>query len=231
MPSLVGGKGGAARAAAGGVAAEVRDRGEEGDRRIGRAGATHGMSVAVFCENDGEQKRFRELVDTEQPGAADRIEIAVGLSCTGGSFGTPVAGPAAAGFNSQPRAGCLRPTANSPLAFGHHEIFHRYEQRRKVKKVIASPPGRQLPRSQDRRLRRPRGARHRPVHGDAPDHQGRQGRGISHAALRRERHAARAGRTHQPDPEIRRRVQRASDAVAARQRRLGEAEGEGRRSA
>ena len=77
--------------------------------------------VVVFCENEAEQKRFREVADGEVAGLTGRIEIAGGYLHRG--FAWAEDGEA------------------RPLAFlGHHEIFHRYEQRRRVKKVIASRP-------------------------------------------------------------------------------------------
>ncbi len=78
-----------------------------------------GHQVAVFCENEAEEKRFRELVEAEAPGLIGRIELGVGYLHRGFVW------------NGDER----------PLALlGHHEIFHRYEQRRRVKKVIASRP-------------------------------------------------------------------------------------------
>ncbi|MBV8781843.1 MAG: hypothetical protein JO353_10635, partial [Phycisphaerae bacterium] len=76
--------------------------------------------VNVFCENEGEQKRFCELVEGDVPGLCAKIVIALGYLHRG--FVYDGAG-------------------EKPLAlFGHHELFHRYEQRRRVKKVIASRP-------------------------------------------------------------------------------------------
>ncbi len=96
-----------------------------------------GHQVAVFCENDGEEKRFRELVEAETPGLTGRIEIAVGYLHRGFVWGESPLAPGSAGVEPGQRPGLTE----RPLALlGHHEIFHRYEQRRKVKKVIASRP-------------------------------------------------------------------------------------------
>ncbi len=75
--------------------------------------------VTVFCENTGEMNRFQELLAQDAPGAGKSITIAQGYLHRGFVF------------EETPR----------PLALlGHHELFHRYEVRRRVKKVIASRP-------------------------------------------------------------------------------------------
>ena len=85
-------------------------------------------NVTVFCDNAGEAQRFGELLDTHQPGLRAKIDIPIGYLHRGfvwdDSVGSALADP-----------------TQKPLALlGHHELFHRYEQRRKVKKVIASRP-------------------------------------------------------------------------------------------
>jgi transcription-repair coupling factor (superfamily II helicase) len=75
--------------------------------------------VTVFCENEGEQKRFSELLDQDQPGLRQKIDIPVGYLHRGFVW------------EEEGRAFAL---------VGHHELFHRYEQRRRVSKVIASRP-------------------------------------------------------------------------------------------
>lgn len=87
-------------------------------------------SVTVFCENEGERKRFCELVEVEKPGLCSQMDIALGYLHRGFLWDErrDAEGRAVAG-------------ADRPMAlFGHHELFHRYEQRRKAKKVIASRP-------------------------------------------------------------------------------------------
>jgi transcription-repair coupling factor (superfamily II helicase) len=78
--------------------------------------------VTVFCENEGEAKRFDELVRHEQKGLIDRLRIVQGYLHHGFVWGE-------------------EGVAEKPLAFvAHHELFHRYENRRRVKKVINSRP-------------------------------------------------------------------------------------------
>ena len=119
-----------------------------------------GHQVAVFCENEAEEKRFRELVEAERPGLVGRIEVAVGYLHRGfvwdalGERSTSDAqrstsngeGDGATSVSERSTLNVERSTfapqqEDRPLALlGHHELFHRYEQRRRVKKVIASRP-------------------------------------------------------------------------------------------
>ena len=86
-------------------------------------------SVTVFCENEGEQKRFAELLDQDQPGLRQKIDIPVGYLHRGFVWEEP----------SEPNQQSA--ISNQQFALiGHHELFHRYEQRRRVSKVIASRP-------------------------------------------------------------------------------------------
>jgi transcription-repair coupling factor (superfamily II helicase) len=77
--------------------------------------------ITVFCENPGELKRFNELLDQNAPGLRQRIDIPVAYLHRGFVW--------------------EETDTKRPIALvGHHELFHRYEQRRRVKKVIASRP-------------------------------------------------------------------------------------------
>jgi transcription-repair coupling factor (superfamily II helicase) len=84
--------------------------------------------VTVFCENAGERQRFVELIEQKSPGLSTRIDTVVGYLHLG--------------FVWDPGRGAQENQAIAkPLALlGHHELFHRYEQRRRVGKVIASRP-------------------------------------------------------------------------------------------
>ena len=87
------------------------------------------QEITVFCENEGEKQRFVELIEGDAPGLASKLTVSLGYLHRGFVFGESDEAP------SPQTAG------PSPLAFvGHHELFHRYEQRRRVKKVIASRP-------------------------------------------------------------------------------------------
>ena len=92
--------------------------------------------ITVFCDNAGEKQRFRELLDTHQPGLKDKLEIPIGYLHRGFVWDE-------ASLNRSDSA--VAPATISPdqmpvALFGHHELFHRYEQRRRVTKVIASRP-------------------------------------------------------------------------------------------
>ncbi|MGA2498455.1 MAG: transcription-repair coupling factor [Tepidisphaeraceae bacterium] len=106
--------------------------------------------VTILCENTGELQRLSELLDVEQPGLRPRIEIKVGYVHRGfvweegSGFEVHDAGSASAdaGTVSRNASAEAAPTQGyRPLAlFGHHELFHRYEMRRRTKRVIASRP-------------------------------------------------------------------------------------------
>src|SRR6185436_4321572 len=84
---------------------------------LGEMVQTH--DVTVFCENAGEKKRFEELLDQDQPGLKERVRIPIGYL----------------------HRGFVWNEGEKPLALlGHHELFHRYEQRRRSSKVTASRP-------------------------------------------------------------------------------------------
>src|SRR5688500_9310358 len=87
--------------------------------------------LTVFCENAGEAQRFGELLDQDAPGLRQKIEIPIGYL-----HRVFVWDPAVAAGDGTPRKDDEKPLA----LLGHHELFHRYEQRRRVKKVIASRP-------------------------------------------------------------------------------------------
>jgi transcription-repair coupling factor (superfamily II helicase) len=76
--------------------------------------------VTVFCENAGEKQRFSELLEQASPGLSARIDVPVAYMHRG--------------FIWEQVGGA------SEALLGHHELFHRYEQRRRVKKVIAARP-------------------------------------------------------------------------------------------
>jgi transcription-repair coupling factor (superfamily II helicase) len=82
---------------------------------------TQTHQVTVFCENEGERQRLTELLEGDAPGLAARLEMRLGYLHRGFVW---------EGSSTSP-----------PLAIlGHHELFHRYEQHRRVKKIIASRP-------------------------------------------------------------------------------------------
>lgn len=78
--------------------------------------------VFVFCDKSGESQRFTELLEQQQKGLGEKVGVYPGYLHRGFVW-------------EETEGGEL------PLALvGHHELFHRYEQRRRVKKVTASRP-------------------------------------------------------------------------------------------
>jgi transcription-repair coupling factor (superfamily II helicase) len=113
--------------------------------------------ITVFCENQGEVNRFKQLVEQDAPGLSSRVEIRVGYLHRGFVWDTaPLSRRERQGegaSESEEATGSPRPLTlalsqgergqddSRPIVLlGHHELFHRYEQRRRVKKVIASRP-------------------------------------------------------------------------------------------
>ncbi len=89
---------------------------------------TETHDVTVFCDKPAEAQRFGELLDQDVPGARPRIDIAMGYLHRGFVWDPSLEDQAAR-------------RSERPLAlFGHHELFHRYEMRRRPRKVIASRP-------------------------------------------------------------------------------------------
>lgn len=101
--------------------------------------------VVVFCENEGERKRFKEMLDADEPGLAKKIELPLGYLHRGFVWGTSDeatkrrsdggddVGPSSLRRSVAPS---LRPVA----LLGHHELFHRFEVRRRTKRVINAKP-------------------------------------------------------------------------------------------
>ncbi len=79
--------------------------------------------VVVFCENEGERKRLGEILDSDQPGLRQRISMPLGYLHRGFVW-----------------EGENQADTRRIALLGHHELFHRYEQRRRAQKVTASRP-------------------------------------------------------------------------------------------
>ena len=95
--------------------------------------------VTVFCENDGEINRFKQLIDQDAPGLSARIQIPTGYLHRGFVWEGSGFGVQGSGNEKNPSSLTREPRPLNPIALlGHHELFHRYEQRRRVRKVIAS---------------------------------------------------------------------------------------------
>ncbi len=79
--------------------------------------------LTVFCRNAAEQGRLRELLIEHSPGSVDAVDIEIGYLNRGfvweESGDTPVA-----------KQGAI-------ILAPHHELFHRYETRRRIRQVSA----------------------------------------------------------------------------------------------
>jgi len=107
-------------------------------KELAELAGTH--DVTVFCENDGEKKRFSELMEAEVKGLCDKVKVEQGYLHRGFVWGSEGDGQAGEGGTSSLTLR-LMPSDPRPLAIlGHHELFHRYEMRRRVKKIVASRP-------------------------------------------------------------------------------------------
>ncbi len=113
-------------------------------------------AVTVFCENEGEKQRFSEMLDADMPGLRAKLRLEMGYLHHGFVWGD-VGEEKLKTKNLKQRenvegkkgrepfisSDSQLATRNSQLSFAfvaHHELFHRYEQRRRVKKVINSRP-------------------------------------------------------------------------------------------
>ena len=74
-------------------------------------------SITVFCENEAEEHRFREVIADSGHEFPESISLSRGFLHTGFEW-------ASAGR----------------VFVGHHELFHRYRQHRKIRKAYASRP-------------------------------------------------------------------------------------------
>ena len=149
MPSLVGGKAVPSVHLPIGSLQRFETEAKKAIKELDELSQTHG--VTVFCENEGERKRFCELLETDAPGLCGRVTVPLGYLHRGFVYDESRDGDPVGATLVSPSFGLARgvegdtsvaPTSPvRPLALlGHHELFHRYEQRRRAKKVIASRP-------------------------------------------------------------------------------------------
>lgn len=102
--------------------------------------------VTVFCDNAGEAARFAERLDQQSPGLRQQLDIAQGYLHRGFVWDEqqvvqPESTQRPGDQTAEAEQKMVRPRGQRPLALlGHHELFHRYEMRRKAKKVIESRP-------------------------------------------------------------------------------------------
>jgi len=99
--------------------------------------ATH--EITIFCENDGEKERFTELLETHEKGLSSKVSVGLGYLHRGFIWSSE--NDESGTQNDERKSTSSFNAPRSSLAFlGHHELFHRYEVRRRVKKIVASRP-------------------------------------------------------------------------------------------
>ncbi|MFW6133925.1 MAG: DEAD/DEAH box helicase, partial [Planctomycetota bacterium] len=76
-----------------------------------------GLTPWVFCENPAERKRFAELLDAHAPRLGGRVRTTIGHLSSGFCWAD-----------------------EGLLVVPHHEIFHRYARRRRIRRVRAGRP-------------------------------------------------------------------------------------------
>ncbi|MBS3734661.1 MAG: transcription-repair coupling factor [Phycisphaerae bacterium] len=80
-----------------------------------------GVDLWVFCENEAERKRFSELLAAQAPQLGERLRMAIGHISAGFAW-----------------------DAEGLVVIAHHEIFHRYARRRRVRRVAGARAGRPI---------------------------------------------------------------------------------------
>jgi transcription-repair coupling factor (superfamily II helicase) len=102
--------------------------------------------VVVVCDSKSECTRLTDLLDVKCPGSSGKIEMPLGTINLGFEWdeafsGRPTGEPSAA----EPAEPAAEPPGSAVLPcplvlLGHHEIFHRYNQRRKLRGVQGARP-------------------------------------------------------------------------------------------
>ncbi len=96
----------------------------------GEDGPAH--RVIVLCQKDAERERLRELLAEHQPHAADRIALEVGYLHRGFVWGSDESEQT--GSESTLRRS-VAPSLRRLALIPHHELFHRYATRRRLRRV------------------------------------------------------------------------------------------------
>lgn len=91
------------------------DRAE--DAVVELCGLANSQDVVLFCDNEAEQRRLDELIVQHVGKVPQGMELAVGLLHQG-----------------------FRWPSLDLIVAGHHEVFHRYQRRRKIRKIASGRP-------------------------------------------------------------------------------------------
>ena len=77
----------------------------------------HDHEVYAFCDNEGERQRLTDLLAEQGPGGASNIHLSIGTMHRGFMW-----------------------SATKTVVIGHHEIFQRHRQRRRIRRHEAGRP-------------------------------------------------------------------------------------------
>ncbi len=96
--------------------------------------------VVVVCDGKSECTRLSDLLDVKHPGVRAKVEMPVGVLGLGFEWNEGDGG--ATGEKSEERSEKSEIVSPPPplILIGHHEIFHRYNQRRKLRGVQGARP-------------------------------------------------------------------------------------------
>ncbi len=92
--------------------------------------------VVVICDSQGEVTRLRDILDVKAPGTSALVDMPVGAIGLGFEWNEY-------NWGARPEAATAEkpPEGTRPLILvGHHEIFHRYTKRRKLRGVAGARP-------------------------------------------------------------------------------------------
>ena len=114
------------------------------------AALTDDHRVVVVCDTKSEATRLTDLLDVKHPGISTKIEMPVGVLTLGFEWNelnwgaTREAGDREPGIGNRvitaPDSRVPEPETRPLLLIGHHEIFHRYTQKRRLRSVQGARP-------------------------------------------------------------------------------------------
>lgn len=119
------------------------------------ADLTDRANVVVVCDSKSECTRLSDLLDVKHPGIKDRIQMPTGILQLGfewneqdwgatrdeSGIGSRVSGLGEEKPETRHPTPDTRANPSRPLVLlGHHEIFHRYNQRRRLRSVQGARP-------------------------------------------------------------------------------------------
>jgi len=100
--------------------------------------------VYVFCDNEGERQRLADLLAEQGRNVASRVHVSIGVMHRGFVWtavrGTAPAAPTPLSVEARSRPAGCREELPQTVVIGHHEIFQRHRQRRRIRRHEAGRP-------------------------------------------------------------------------------------------